>query len=409
MLLLDRLREQFNATQEQVRAITDEIAESGEAPSEEQAANLTALDAELEALTPRIAQAASMAQRMSGAAELLTGVPADLDARLRSTHRAPIAEQWSSFGEFARARANSEVNADVLEAIERAFNQREHSRAFVDVTTADVPGLLPPQWLTDIVQFIGSARPFITAFDTRPLPESGMTVNYPNITQRPQVGKQTTEKTDIASRKTTVANGVSSVETYGGGEDVSVQVLQRTEPAYLDLMLELYAEQMAMAMDTAAIASVAAVVPAGNKLTLSLAAPTGINQKLVDGAAKVFGANAQPNVLVAGLDVWKYFAGAVDTSGRPLFPNISPSNPVGTTDLSSTTGDARGLGFFVDPNMTATKAYMGASRAFTTLLGGIQTLSADNPSKLGRDYAVFEFTAFAPRRPDAIVEYTLGA
>jgi HK97 family phage major capsid protein len=408
MLLLDRLREQFNATQEQVRALTDEMAEA-EAPTDEQTANLAALSAELEGLMPRIEQASAMANRMSGAAELLTGVPGDLDARLRATHRAPVIDNFDSFGAFARARANGEVQADALESIERMLGTAEHARAFVDVTTADVPGLLPPAWLRDIAQFIGNSRPFITAFDTRPLPPSGMTVNYPNITQRPQVGKQAAEKTDIASRKTTVATAAAAVETYGGGEDVSVQVLQRTDPSYLSLMLELYAEQMSMVMDTAAIASAAAVIAAGNKLTLSLAAPAGINQKLADGAALIFKANAVPQVFVAGLDVWKYLTGSADTAGRPLFPDVGPSNPVGTASLDSTTGTARGLSFFVDPNMVATKAYMGARAAFTTLLGGVQTLSADNPSKLGRDYAVFEFVAFLPRRPDALVEYTLGA
>ena len=147
--------------------------------------------------------------------------------------------------------------------------ERNAHRAFVDVTTPDVPGLLPPTWLTDIVDFIGTARPFITAFEQRPLPPSGMTVQYPTVTQRPQVGKQVTEKTDIPSRKTTVAAGVANVQTFGGGEDVSVQVLQRTEPAYLGLMLELYAEEMSAYMDTTAIAVAEAVIPAPNKLTMA--------------------------------------------------------------------------------------------------------------------------------------------
>ena len=51
--------------------------------------------------------------------------------------------------------------------------------------------------------------------------------------------------------------------------------------------------------------------------------------------------------------------------------------------------------------MPPDKAILGWQRAFTSMLGGVQTLSADNPSKLGRDYAVFEFGAFlraSPRR-----------
>src|SRR5262245_26549973 len=177
MLLLDRLREQFNATQEQIRALTDEMAESGEAPTEEQSANLTQLNTELEALTPRIAQASAMAQRMNGAAELLAGVPGDLDTRLRNVQRSPVRQSFESFGEFAAARASGDVDSDTVDALLSMMHKGEHARAFIDVITSDVPGLLPPSWLTDIVNSINAARPFINAFDTRPLPPSGMTIN----------------------------------------------------------------------------------------------------------------------------------------------------------------------------------------------------------------------------------------
>ena len=40
---------------------------------------------------------------------------------------------------------------------------------------------------------------------------------------------------------------------------------------------------------------------------------------------------------------------------------------------------------------------------------GYQTMSVDNPTKLGVDYAVFEFAAFAARRPDAAIKVILGA
>ena len=49
----------------------------------------------------------------------------------------------------------------------------------------------------------------------------------------------------------------------------------------------------------------------------------------------------------------------------------------------------------VDTGIIANRA------AYTSLLGPVQTLSADNVAKLGRDYAVFRFAAFMARRPDA--------
>jgi capsid protein len=418
MQLVEVLRAQYAETSDQIRALTDEIAANeGATPTDEQAANLESLNTSLESLHPRIEQATAMAQRMHGAAELLGGVPGDLDSRIAGVRRSQPAHEWASFGDYARALAAGTVDDVTRNDLTRAIAHRERqardvivSRAFVDVTTPDVPGLVPPQWLTDIVDFIGTARPFISAFDQRPLPDSGMAINYPSITQRPQVGQQTTQKTDIASRKTTVTSGVANVITYGGGEDVSVQVLQRTDPAYLTMMLELYAEEMAAAMDAAAIATAQAVIPAGNQLTISAAAGNDdISAKFVQAAGLVFAAHAVPNAAVFGTDAWAALAGAVDADGRPLFPNASPFNALGSTSITNQDGNIRGMPFVVDPWMPPDVAIVGWSGAFTSMLSGVQTLSADNPSKLGRDYAVFEFAAFAARKPTALVQITFGA
>jgi HK97 family phage major capsid protein len=400
--LLETLRAQFTETQEAIRALTDEIAgNEGAAATDEQAANLATLNDGLESLGPRIEQAAGMANRMRGAAELLGGVPGDLDTTLNNVRRTPIAREWDSFGAYARALAAGEVDDTTRADIARMVNARERRRAFADVTTPDVPGLLPPQWLTDIVDFIGTARPFITAYEQRPLPDTGMAINYPSITARPQVGKQATEKTDIPSRKTTVGSGVANVQTFGGGEDVSIQVLQRTDPAYLGLMLELYAEEMAAGMDATAIATAFAAIPVGNHVAVDNANIAGA---FVEAAQIVFAARGVLDAAVIGLNLWAGIAGAVDSAGRPLFPNVSPMNPMGASNITDPNASSvRGLTLVVDPWMDPNQGVVGWSRAFTSMTGGVQTLSADNPSKLGRDYAVYEFAAFAVRRPDALV------
>lgn len=412
MQLLETLRARFQETQEGIRALTDEIdTNEGGNPSDEQAANLGALNDELERLVPRIEQATHMANRMHGAAELLSGVPGNLGATLdNAARRTQPAREWDTWGAYARALASGEVDETTRTDVARLITAREHTRAFVDVITTDVPGLLPPTWLTDIVDFIGDARPFITAFESRPLPDTGMTINYPTVTQRPQVGKQTTEKTDIPSRKTTVASGVANVQTFGGGEDVSVQVLQRTDPSYLGLVLELYAEEMAAFMDTTAIATAQAVIPAPNKLTISAAVAGDITAKFVAAAGLIFTAHATLNAAVFGTSAWAAIAGAVGADGRPLYPNASPFNAQGAASLNPNEGgNIRGMSFVVDPWMPPTIAIVGDQRAFTSMLGGVQTLSADNPSKLGVDHAVFEFAAFAARKPSALVQLTFGA
>ena len=289
--------------------------------------------------------------------------------------------------------------------------QRRVGFALTDVTTADIAGLLPPQWIRDFAEELSAARPFVSAFDTRPLPESGMTITWPKKTiTGPIVGEQVAQKTDVVSGKVAVTATNSPVTTYAGGNDVSIQAILRSDPSYLAVLFEEYAYALAAVHDVDVITDVLAAIPVGSQIALSAAAPTAINTKLANGARLMWaaGRGARPDRLVMGLGVWEYFAAAADATGRPLFPNMSGANPVGELNITTTEGEARGLAYVVDPYLTATKAVMGWSRAITNWVGPVGTLAADVPAKLGRDVAIYQFGALAIRRVDALVEYTLG-
>jgi HK97 family phage major capsid protein len=414
--VLDRLSTQLNAAQDRYRAIEEIIATEDRDPNESERAEMTSLGEQMRALQPRIEEAVGLERSLSAGTSALGSLPMTQPTSGRRAQRQPSpAERFRSWGEYSHALAVGGVEPAVMEAIDTAQidymmrRRNDRYRTIVDVTTPDVPGLVPPIWVTTIVDLIGSARPFVEAFSQLPLPNTGMVVNYPHITQKPLVGKQTTEKTDVASRKTTVSSQNTNVLTYGGGEDVSIQVIQRTDPAYLGLMNELYAEEMALIMDgdaiTAAVASITATA-----VTLSAAAPAAWNNLLAQGVATMYQASRKlPNVFVAGTSLWGAFAGAADSTGRPLFPNVSPFNPVGSMTFTTTDGEVRGMTFVVDPNMAPATGVIGNQDAFTTFLGPVQTMSVDNPTKLGRDYAVFQFAAFAQRRPDAAIKVVLGA
>ena len=404
-MLLDRLRGEFNTLQDQIREMDAEFAARDGEPSEAESDNYRALNDEMETLVPRIKVESERAARMVAAADLLTAVPTDMDARLDATHARAIDTQITSFEEHARAVANGNIDPVARrELAEAALQWETRDRAFVDTTSATAAGILPPFWLRDILEFIGTARPFISSFSSAPLPPSGMTINYPRVTVRPQVGKQATEKTDIASRATTIAAIAASILTWGGGEDVSLQVIQRSDPGYLGIVLELYAEEMAVASDVEACTQALAAIGTGNKNLVDPASPASIQGGLTAAAKSIFAVRGTPNTMVLGLDIWAALSNAVDTTGRPLFPQSDPVNPMGTTSLGDNSGNARGINWVVDPNMPAKQGVIGWDRAFTSFLSGVQTLSADVPSKLGRDFAVFEFGAFAVRRPDALAE-----
>jgi HK97 family phage major capsid protein len=408
--VLDRLRTEYTTAQDRYRAVEALAADEDRDPTDAEQAELDQLAERLRGLQPRIVGQTELERTLAAGNEALAGLPSvpvpGRPARREAQAPRP-AERYRSWGEYAQAVAMGDVSREDRAAIDTSTLDYliEHARAFVDVTTADVPGIVPPVWIRTIADTISAAQPFVQAFSQLPLPDSGMTLTYPAIATRPLVGKQTAEKTEVPSRKTTITPHTANVATYGGGEDVSVQVLQRTDPSYLGLMLDLYAEAMALVVNTDAITAALAAITAP---AVDLGADaTGYNAALAQAAADVLtNSRLMPDTLVVSVDMWQAFAGASDPDGRPLFPNVAPSNPVGSSSLDSTTGNARGLTFVVDPMMPANTGVLGARAAFTSLLGAVQTLSADNVAKLGRDYAVFRFAAFITRRPDALVKLT---
>lgn len=300
--------------------------------------------------------------------------------------RPAISSRYATFGAYARAKLEAGG------AWDEGYERRVQA-ALVDTTTGDIPGLLPEAWLREIVDLMGSMAPTIAAFRSRPLPDSGMIVNVPQVTSRPTTGVQTAEKTDIASAQTTITPGSFSVDTYAGGEDISIQALLRSDPSYFDEVMRLYAGQMAGAVNAAALDMVLRGATAGPAWP---AAATGINQAFVDAAVLILNALKRfPEVAILSSAAWAAMGGAVDTDGRPIFPTVGLWNPVGTLDVTVGTGNVRGLTYYVDPsvNSAVTWAVVGVRDAFLSMQGPIGTLTADVPAKLGRDVAVYRFAS----------------
>lgn len=417
--VLDQLRSTYTTTQERYRSLEALVTADGHDITELEQTELDSMAESLRSMQPRIENAVELERSLAAGTSAFNNVPITVPAHQGGGgggRRQPNPmERFRSWGDYAHALAvPGEVPPEIWQPMQELMlaselRQPDVFRAVVDVLTTDVPGLVPPAYITSIAETINASRPFIDVFSSLPLPDTGMVLNYPQITQRPLVGKQTTQKTDVASRKTTVSQATASVVTYGGGEDVSVQVLQRTDPSYLTLMLQLYAEQMAIVMDTDIITQAEAAITT-SVITLSAAAPAAWNKLLADAIAAMFQASRMfPDTFIMGSALWGAFAGASDTTGRPLFPNVNAMNPVGQMSFTDPTGNVRGLTVAVDANMTASHGVLGNSLAFTTFVGGYQTMNVNNPTKLGIDYAVFEFAAFAARRPDAAIKILLGA
>lgn len=131
----------------------------------------------------------------------------------------PLA-QFRSFGEYSKA---------VLDGFD--------TRALFDQVTGDNLGVMPPVWLQQVRGIIDLGRPVITGVGgPQSAGTSGLDINWPYFdgTLTAIVEQQVNEKDEVNSVQISIEKGTATLDTYAAGSDISYQLLQRSQPSYLD-------------------------------------------------------------------------------------------------------------------------------------------------------------------------------
>jgi hypothetical protein len=163
--------------------------------------------------------------------------------------------KYRSFAVYARDQIVAKYPQIATQAggdTERQAARERLMRAPQHTTTSDIGGLLPPQHLTQILDVINKSRPVVQASRSVDL-ERG-TLTYPDITQRPQVLLQSSEKTEGGTLDMQVALRTATASTYIGGGNLSWQAINWSSPEALGLWFDLAAEQYAIKTEAAACA-----------------------------------------------------------------------------------------------------------------------------------------------------------
>lgn len=143
---------------------------------------------------------------------------ASLEVKAEPIH--PLAE-FRSFGHYVKAVYSGEVE----------------NRALDVQTLADAPGLVPPVWLRDIKGVLDRGRPCISAIGgATSAAGAGMTVNWPYFDGDLSaiVAAQAAEGDEVNSVDIDIKKGTATLATYAAGSRLSFQVIERTDPSYVD-------------------------------------------------------------------------------------------------------------------------------------------------------------------------------
>jgi HK97 family phage major capsid protein len=244
------------------------------------------------------------------------------------------------------------TKAKYLENSVRAKLGDDAARQYVmaaDDTTSNNAGLIPTRQLTTVINPLSNAvRPALDSITTGVLPDAGMSFEIPKITAVPTVEDEN-EGDAIVETGMTNSFVTVNVNKYAGGQTFSVELLDRSNPVFFDILVEEMEKAYLKATEVAIIAGLVAGGTDGGNRTLDA---DGVNAFVADGAVSIYGATlgTPSNILVTPAQ-WGALM-KLDDGGRPIYQNlIGNSNQAGNLSATSVTGNLLGLNLRVSTNL----------------------------------------------------------
>ena len=219
-------------------------------------------------------------------------------------------------------------------------------------STSNNAGLVPTRQLTEVINPLANAdRPAIDAISRGVLPDAGMTFEIPKITTVPTVAvtaeEGTPSNTVMADSYLTV-----NVQKFAGQQVFSVELLDRSSPAFYSELVKNMEYAYAKATDARVLDILATGGTDGGNRTMSAA---NLLDFVADAAVDVY-ANTlgfAQNIIVSP-EQWGAIMGLLDSTNRAIYTAINPVNAGGALAPTSLRGQINGLNLYVDRNLTGT-------------------------------------------------------
>jgi len=224
-------------------------------------------------------------------------------------------------------------------------------------STVNNPGLVPTRQLSEIINPLGTTiRPSIEAISRGVLPDAGMTFEIPKITAMPTVAE--TAQGNAFNETDQTSDFISvTVKKYAGQQTFSVELLDRTSPAFFDELVRNMAAAYAKATDAAVNAALISGATADATTVATYPTAAELLGVVARGAASVYGATlGLPNPFARNMIVntsqWSNIM-TLNDAGRPIYTASQPQNAGGVASPTALQGNVAGLNLYVTPNTAA--------------------------------------------------------
>ena len=263
---------------------------------------------------------------------------------------------------FVRERVAPITSAQYLEANIKAALGDDEARRIVrsaDDSTSTNTGLTLAPHLNTFITDTFTGRPAFEAATRAALIESGMSFTVPRLYTNagtPDVAPtvaDTNEGSAPSETGMTSAYDTVTVNKFSGLQRVSFELVDRSSPAFMELMMTELRKAYEKATDAALLA---AFIADGTTAATTAATAAGLQSFIsVEGAAAYKGTGGDfANKLVANTDQWAAITGYADSTGRALYSAQGATyNAAGTAVATSVRGNVLGTDLIVDHNIAA--------------------------------------------------------
>jgi HK97 family phage prohead protease len=282
-------------------------------------------------------------------------------------------------------------------------NQSALQAAAGDIVTSDTPGLLPVPVLGPVFQDLNFIRPVVNAVGARAMPSNGATKTFvrPTITTHTSVAPQSSELAAASATTMVIASNTVSKTTLAGQVTLSIQDVDFTDPAALNIILnDLVGEYMLASDNVAADAITAGATASGATWTVASTDPSSLMNALYVAAYNILTAtNFLPDHIFVDPNVWVYLGKQLDGDKRPIFPYVGAAglqgmNAGGTANITQmSTFNPFGLKLVADNQFAALTMVVARGEAieFYEQVRGL--MSVELPSTLGRNFSYAGYVA----------------
>jgi hypothetical protein len=282
-------------------------------------------------------------------------------------------------------------------------NQSALQAAAGDVLTTNTPGLLPVPVLGPVFEDLNYIRPVVAAVGARAMPDGGQSKTWirPTWTTHTSVGAQSPELNPVSATTPVIASNVITKTTLAGQVTLSVQDIDFTSPAALEIILrDLAGQYMLQSDNVAADAIVAGATASGATWDVTAEDPSTLISSIYTSAYNILlETNFLPDHIFVAPGVWQALGAQLDADKRPVFPYVGAAGLMGVNAMGSAnvtvanTFNPFGLNLVADRNFAAGTMVVARGQAieFYEQVRGI--MSVEVPSTLGRTFSYYGYVS----------------